>query len=80
MKYALISTTERIYFEGNDIGARVAETSKTTFEVYKTLFWVECADEVEQDKYYYDEVTNEIKIIPVPVIDESNADASQIVY
>lgn len=80
MKYALISTTERIYIDNVDVGARVAETAQVPFEVYETLFWVECADEVEQDKYYYDQVTNEIKIIPPPTINVEQVNAGEVVY
>lgn len=34
--------------------ARVCEVVDTPFEVNPALIWVDCADEVVQDEYYYD--------------------------
>jgi hypothetical protein len=39
---------------------RVAEVCDVEFQVAQPLFWVDCADNVVQDKFYYDTVTNEI--------------------
>jgi len=64
MKNALISPNEQVYkYDGTLLGVRVAEVSDTTFEVNPILFWVECADDVLADQFYYDGQT----IIPVPV-------------
>ena len=37
--------------------ARVCEVEDTTFEVYPTLIWVDCEDNVVADQYYYDKDT-----------------------
>lgn len=42
---------------------RVAEICNTEFEVAPSLFWVDCANEVVADEFYFDTVTN--KILPV---------------
>lgn len=34
--------------------ARVAEVAVASFEVAPPLFWVECADDVVADQWYYD--------------------------
>ena len=41
--------------------ARVCEVSDTPFEVYKTLIWLDCADDVVADQYYYDTESKTIK-------------------
>ena len=41
--------------------ARVCEVEDTTFEVYPTLIWVDCEDNVVADQYYYDKETQTIK-------------------
>ena len=61
MKKALISTTEP-----RETGYRVAQVSDQTFEVYKTLFWVDCLDDVVADQFWYDPADQTIKPIPVP--------------
>jgi hypothetical protein len=43
---------------------RVAEVVDATFQIAPPLFWVTCADDVVQDKFYYDTVTS--TILPVP--------------
>jgi hypothetical protein len=66
MKNALISINEQVYkYDGTLLGIRVAEVSDTTFEVAPTLFWVECADDVVADQFYYDTETQEIIAVPV---------------
>lgn len=66
MKNALISPNEPVYkYDGTLLGIRVAEVSDTTFEVNPILFWVECADDVVADKFYYDEATQTIIDVPV---------------
>jgi hypothetical protein len=65
MKKALCDTTTSVQYiaswqDGNAIyetypnSARVCEVTDTPFEVYPTLIWVDCADEVVADQYYYD--------------------------
>lgn len=61
MKKALISTTEP-----RETGYRVAQVSDQTFEVYKTLFWVDCADDIVADQFWYDPSNQTIKPVPLP--------------
>jgi hypothetical protein len=66
MKNALISPNEQVYkYDGTLLGVRVAEVSDTTFEVNPILFWVECADDIVADKFYYDTETQTIVAVPV---------------
>lgn len=44
--------------------ARVAEVADATFPVAEPLFWVECADDVVADQWYYDTVQQICIIIP----------------
>jgi len=62
MKEALISTIEPC-----QTGYRVAQVEPTgqTFPVSDQMFWVDCADDVEQDKFWYDPADQTIKPIPV---------------
>ena len=61
---ALISTIEPL-----ESGYRVVqvEPDDAIFVVAEGLFWVDCADDVVQDKFYYDPNTQQIILIPVPV-------------
>ena len=61
MKYALISPNEIA-----QTGYRVADTAATPFEVAPPLFWVECADNVETDVYWYNPQTQGLELTPVP--------------
>jgi len=45
---------------------RVAEVATNTFPIAEPLFWVECADNVIADEYYYDSVTLAIVKVPPP--------------
>lgn len=45
---------------------RVAEVADKTFEVALPLFWVDCADNVVADQFYYDSVSATIIQIPSP--------------
>ena len=63
MKYALISPNEIVI---DTIGQRVAEVTDTQFEVAAPLFWVECADGVVADQFYYDLASATIN--PVPAV------------
>ena len=65
MKNALISPNEQVYkHDGTLLGVRIAEVADTTFEVNPILFWVDCADDVVADQFYYNTETQ--SIIPVP--------------
>jgi hypothetical protein len=73
MKNALISPTEQVL-----TGYRVAEVSDTAFEVAPPLFWVECADDVIADEFYYDEATHAIIAVPVKPTPLLNPDVTNI--
>lgn len=45
---------------------RVAEVAEANFPVAPPLFWVDCADDVVADVWYYNNVTAEILIVPLP--------------
>lgn len=62
---ALISSEEAVFnFDGTN-GYRVADVHETGFEVAAALFWVDCADDVVADQFYYDPVDSTIKVVPV---------------
>ena len=61
MKNALISP-----LEPREAGYRVAEVADVPFEVAPPLFWVECADDVVADVYWYNPADGVIALIPVP--------------
>jgi hypothetical protein len=61
MKHALISPNEP-----RESGYRVAEVEAQPFEVAAPLFWAACADDVQADVYFYDPVTQQFVLIPVP--------------
>ena len=46
--------------------ARVAEVTDVEFPVAEPLFWVDCADEVKADQWYYDMVQQVCLQIPSP--------------
>jgi hypothetical protein len=60
---ALISSVEPV-----ESGYRVAQvaTDDMTFVVADGLFWVDCADDVVQDQFYFDPVTQQIILVPEP--------------
>lgn len=78
MKKALISPEEQIGFisswtEDKPAQAvfttipnsqRVAQVENQSFEVASPLFWVDCADNVVADFWYYDNAIKEILRIP----------------
>ena len=66
MKKALISPNEP-----RETGYRVAqvELNDQTFEVGQPLFWVECADDVITDQFWYDPSDELIKPFPIEVED-----------
>ncbi len=65
-KKALISTVEP-----RESGYRVAqvEDAANTFEVGASLFWVDCADNVVADQFWYDPTDQLIKANPVVVVE-----------
>ena len=58
---ALISS-----IEPRESGYRVAQVASDneTFEVAEGLFWVDCADDVVADRFYYEPNTKQILTIP----------------
>ena len=60
---ALIST-----IEPRETGFRVAqvEPDENTFPVADGLFWVDCADDVVADQFWYDPNDQEVKPFPQP--------------
>jgi len=82
MKNALISPDELVYsYDGTLLGERIAEVAQSTFEVAPPLFWIDCADDVTAQYWYYQTSTQTCELIPVqpepPVLLE---DATQVVY
>jgi hypothetical protein len=69
MKNALISPNEKVYNVNThvEIGERVAEVAETSFEIAPPLFWLECADDVVADAYYYDPASGAILLTPEPI-------------
>lgn len=68
---ALISPNEPIYNYATPpvkIGVRIAETSSQEFPVADPLYWVDCADTVVAENYYYDGTTCVVK--PTPPVPE----------
>jgi len=78
MKKALISPAETVsYISGWTSknqpiytvipnAERVAEVLDTTFEVAPPLFWVDCADNIIADQWYYDSVLTVFVVVPSP--------------
>lgn len=67
MKNALISPQQLVYsYDGTLLGERIAQVSQTTFEVALPLFWIECADDVEADIWYYQTETATCQLVPIP--------------
>lgn len=54
--------------EPRETGYRVAqvEPNDEVFEVAQPLFWVDCADDVVADQFWYDHETQTIKPVPEP--------------
>ena len=75
MKNALISPNEQVYsYDKTLLGVRVAEVCDTPFEVASPLFWVECADDVVADQFYYDTdmqtiIAKPIRPTPQPIVE-----------
>ena len=52
MKNALIAPMQKVYFENQEIGERIAQVETQTFEVALPLYWMLCEDDVVADMYY----------------------------
>lgn len=52
--------------EPRETGYRVAEVEPQQFDVAEPLFWVDCADDVVADKFWYDPIDQAIKPVPQP--------------
>ena len=52
--------------EPRETGYRVADTHANGFDVAEPLFWVDCADDVVADQFWYDPADHTIKPIPQP--------------
>jgi hypothetical protein len=61
---ALIASNEKVYLLDNSVGERVAqvEPDDKIFPVANPLFWMDCADNVVADQFYY----NGTEILPIP--------------
>lgn len=71
---ALIATNEP-----TQSGYRVAqvEPDANIFPVAQELFWVDCADNVEADRFWYDPTDNTIKPVPAPVTTQPSSQGAQ---
>lgn len=66
MNNALISPNELVYsYDKTLIGVRIAEVAQTTFEVAPPLYWVECANNVNAQDWYFQTETNTCELKPV---------------
>jgi hypothetical protein len=68
MKKALISPQEQVNNFDGTTGYRVAqvEPAENIFDVAGELHWVDCADDVVADQFYFDTTANTILEKPVP--------------
>jgi len=66
---ALISPNESAH-----TGYRVAEVHQTGFDVAPPLFWVDCSDNITQDRFWYDPADQTIKEFPPPPEPEAAED------
>jgi len=68
MKKALISPQEQVNNFDGTTGYRVAqvEEAENIFEVAGELHWVDCADDIVADQFYFDTTANAILEKPVP--------------
>lgn len=68
---ALISPNEPVYNYATppaQIGVRIAQTNVEDFPVAAPLYWVDCADTVDANTYYWDGVACVVK--PTPPVQE----------
>jgi hypothetical protein len=59
MKFALICPNEPRLD-----GYRVAQVEEVTFPVGEPTYWMECADDVVADQWYFDTTTQQITVVP----------------
>lgn len=62
--------------EPRETGYRVAEVSETDFEVASPLFWVDCAEDIVADQFWYDPSDQTIKANPIPEPEEAEPNAN----
>ena len=65
---ALISSNEIVYhYDGSVLGQRVAqvEPDDKIFVVAESLSWVDCADNIVADQWYFDPNDSQIKEVPL---------------
>ena len=66
MNNALISPNELIYSQDNTlIGERIAEVSQSPFEIAEPLYWLQCADEVNANNWYFQTQTGLCQLLPL---------------
>ena len=67
MNHALISPNELVYSYDNVLlGERIAEVLDVSFEVAPPLYWIECADDVNAQDWYFNSNTNTCELKPLP--------------
>jgi hypothetical protein len=81
MKKALISPNEVVTNFDETTGQRVAqvEDAQNIFDVASPLHWIDCADDVVADQYYFDTTANAILEKPVPPPPEPPANTTNTV-
>jgi hypothetical protein len=52
--------------EPRQTGYRVAQVEQQDFGVQEPLFWVNCANDVKADVFWYDPSDQQIKLTPIP--------------
>jgi hypothetical protein len=62
MKFALICPNEPVLN-----GYRVAQVEEVTFPVGDPTYWMECADNVIADQWYFNTTTQQITVVPVVI-------------
>ena len=60
--------------EFSQTGYRVADIHPTGFDVAQPFFWVDCADDVVADQFWYDPADQTIKVVPPPPEPEEPAE------
>ncbi len=63
MKKALVCPNE---FVPNGFRIAQVELERNVFLVAEPLFWVDCADDVVPDQFYFDPTDSTIKAVPLP--------------
>lgn len=53
--------------EPRETGYRIAQVAEQAFLIAEPLFWVDCADDVVADQFWYDPAEQAIKEVPVTV-------------